>query len=132
MNVLCGWSTTIMRNRLIVFWQKAIAKIFIKKTLEFFIETEIANFKMACLMNDIFISRQNIGSLQKFKELSTWTKNAVKFGPERRPQIWNLISDNIKSEQTWELFKNKIRKWKYEPCSCRMCKTHLQHKGFLN
>ena len=47
----------------------------------------------------------------------------------RGPQLWNLIPNNIKSEPTFELFK-KIRKWKCEPCPCRMCKTYLQHVGY--
>ena len=85
-------------------------------------------------MNDIFFSRQNIYNLRKFQELSTSTKNTVNFGTEtisyRGPQLWNLIPDNIKSEPTLELFKKKIRKWKCEPCPCRMCKTYLQHRFY--
>ena len=85
-------------------------------------------------MNDI-ISRQNIYNLRKIQELSTSTKNTVNFGTEtisyRGPQLWNLIPDNIKSELTLELFKKKI-KWKCEPCPCRMCKTYLQHIGFIS
>ena len=88
------------------------------------------------IMNDIFFSRQNIYSLRKFQELSTSTKNMVNFGTEtisyRGPQLWNLIPDNIKSELTLELFKKKIRKWKCESCPCRMCKTYLQHIGFIS
>ena len=88
------------------------------------------------IMNDIFFSRQNIYNLRKFQELSTSTKNTVNFGTEtisyRGPQLWNLIPDNIKSEPTLELFKKKIRKWKCEPCPCRMCKTYLQYIGFIS
>ena len=50
----------------------------------------------------------------------------------RGPQLWNLIPDNIKSEPSLELFKKKIRKWKCEPCPCRMCKIYLQHIGFIS
>ena len=60
------------------------------------------------IMNDIFFSRQNIYNLRKFQELSTSTKNTVNLGISYRgPQLWNLISDNIKSEPTLELFKKK-------------------------
>ena len=88
------------------------------------------------IMNYIFFSRQNTYNLQKFPELSTSTKNIVDFGTEnisyRAPQLWNLITDNIKLEPSLELFKKKIRKWKCEPCPCRMCKTYLQHISFIS
>ena len=87
-------------------------------------------------MNDIFFSKQNIYNLRKFQERSTSNKKAVKFSMEtisyRGPQLWNLIPNNIKSEPTLELFKKKIRKWKCEPCPCRMCKAYLQYMGFIS
>ena len=87
-------------------------------------------------MNDILFSIQNIYNLRKIQELSTSTKNTLNFGTEtisyRGPQLWNLIPDNIKLEPTFELFKKKIRKWKCEPCPCRMGKTYLQHIGFIS
>ena len=101
-----------------------------QKTLEFLV-TEIYKFENGLpppIMNDIFFSRQNIYNLRKFQELSTSTRNTVDFGTEtityRGPQLWDLIPDNIKSEPTLELFKNKIRKWKCEPfveCVKRIC-----------
>ena len=109
-----------------------------QKNLEF-LAIEIYKFQNGLsppIMNDIFFSRQNIYNLRKFQELSTSSKNTVNFGTEtisyRGPQLWNLIPDNIKSEPTLELFKKKIRKWKCEPCPCRMCKTYLQHIGFIS
>ena len=87
-------------------------------------------------MNDILISRKNIYNHRKFQELSTSTKNTVKFGMEtisyRGQQLRILIPDNIKSEPTLELLKKKIRKWKCEPCPCRMCKAYLQYMGFIS
>ena len=50
----------------------------------------------------------------------------------RGPQLWNLIPDKIKSEPTLELLKKKTRKWKNEPCPCRIYKTFLQHIGFIS
>ena len=113
-------------------------KTILQRNLEF-LAIEIHKFQNGLsppIMNDIFFSRQNIYNLRKFQELSTSTKNTVNFGTEtifyRGPQLWNLIPDNIKLEPTLELFKKKIRKWKYEPCPCRMCKTYLQHIGFIS
>ena len=87
-----------------------------QKNLQFF-AIEIYRFQNGLslsIMNDIFFSRQNIYNLRKFQELSTSTKSTVNFGTKtisyRGPQLRNLIPDNIKSEQTLELFKNKIGK----------------------
>ena len=85
------------------------------KTLNY-LQLKYTNFKMACLRESskIFLFKANIYNLQKFQELSTSTKNTVNFGMEtisyRGPQLWNLISNNIKAEPTLELFKKKIRK----------------------
>ena len=90
---------------------------------------------LLAIMNDFFFSRQNIYYLRKFQELSTATKNTVNFRMKttshRGPQLWNLIFNNIKSEPTLELLKKKKRQWKCEPYPCRMCKTYLQHIGFI-
>lgn len=47
----------------------------------------------------------------------------------RGPQ---LIPNNRKSEATLELFKKKIRKWKYEPRPGRMCKIYRQQYRFYH
>ena len=109
-----------------------------KKPLEF-LANEIYKFQNGLsspIMNDIFFSKQNIYSLQKFQELSTSAKNSVDFGTEtissRGSLLWNLIPDNIKSEPILEPLKEMIRRWKCEPCPCRMCKTCLKHIGFIS
>ena len=113
-------------------------KTIYQKNLEF-LAIEIHNFENGLsppIMNNIFFSRENIYNLRKFQELSTSTKNTVNFGTEtisyRGPQLWKLIPDNIKLEPTLELFNKKIRKWKCKLCPCRMCKTYLQHIGFIS
>ena len=79
-------------------------------------------------MNDVFILGPNIYNPKKFQELSTSTKDTVEFGTETLIfQLWNLISDNIKSEPILKLSKKKIKKRKSEFCPCGMCKTCLQH-----
>ena len=91
---------------------------------------------MACLCQSwiIFSSQDKTFIIfESFRNFPPQLKT-LNFGTEtishRGPQLWNLIPDNIKSEPTLELFRKKIRKWKCEPCPCRMCKTYLQHTGF--
>ena len=65
-------------------------------------------------MNDVFLSRQK--HLESPHVSGTSIKIIVNFGMEtisyRCPQLWKLILDNIKSEPTLGLFKEKIKKWK--------------------
>ena len=41
-----------------------------------------------------------------------------------------LVPEKLKECSCLEAFKSKIRKWKPD-CPCRLCKTYLQHVGFL-
>ena len=103
-----------------------------QKNLEF-LAIEIYRFQMAYLRQSwiMFSSQDKIFIISKsFRNFPPQLKT-LNFGMEticyRGPQLQNLIADNIKSESTLELFKKKIRKWKWEPCPCRMCKTYLEH-----
>ena len=125
------FNSILTENNLKTIHQKNLAKKFL--AIEIY---KFQNGLSPPMINDIFVSRQNFYNLQKFQELSTSTKNSANFGMEtifcRGLQLWNLIPSNLKSEPTLELFKKKIRKWNCEPCPCRMCKTYLQHIGFMN
>ena len=40
--------------------------------------------------------------------------------------IWDMISDYIKDSETFNIFKNKIGKWKPINCLCHLCKILYQ------
>ncbi len=48
------------------------------------------------------------------------------------PITWNLLPDEIKSAKTLESFTNKIKTWKPQGCTCRLCKTWLDGVGYVN
>ena len=50
----------------------------------------------------------------------------------RGPQIWSGIPENIKNVQSLSEFQTRIKKWKPRGCMCRLCKTYIQHVGFIN
>ena len=87
-------------------------------------------------MSDLFVIRENNYNLRNFQELVSSLKRAVKFGTETisymGPQIWNLIPERLRSLETLNKFKKRNKKWKYDACLCRMCKTYIQHVGFIN
>ena len=47
-------------------------------------------------------------------------------------KIWKIIPDNIKQSQSVEQFKRFIRQWVPSDCPCRLCKTYVQHIGYIN
>ena len=46
------------------------------------------------------------------------------------PKVRALVPEKLKACSCLEAFKSKIRKWKPD-FPCRLCKTYLQHVGFL-
>ena len=50
------------------------------------------------------------------------TKSLTSLGPK----IWNSPLVNIKSVETFEVFKKLIKTWDREMCNCRMC-TYKNH-----
>ena len=47
-------------------------------------------------------------------------------------KIWELTPENIKSSESVDIFKNKIKKWVSEICPCRLCKTYVNQVGYVN
>ena len=48
------------------------------------------------------------------------------------PIIWNLLPDEIKSAETLNSFTDKIKKWKPQGCTCRLCQTWIHGVGRVN
>ena len=59
----------------------------------------------------------------------------VHYGTEtiryRGPKTWEMLPQNIKESKTLLGFKNKIKIWKPNDCTCRLCKTYRHNLGFL-
>ena len=87
------------------------------------------------IMNVAFIIRNNNYNLRSFQCLYATNKRTVKCGTEtvtyRGPQIWNLVPEKTKNASSFDLFKKEIAKRKCEMCPCRICKTYIQHVGFI-
>ena len=87
------------------------------------------------ILNGAFMIRNNNYNLRNFQCLYSTNKRTVKYETEtvtyRGPQIWNLVPENTKNASSFDIFKKEIRKWKGEKCPCRICKTYIQHVGFL-
>ena len=87
------------------------------------------------IMNDALMIRDNIYNLRNFQCLYSTSKKAVKYETEtvtyRGPQIRNLVPEETKNASSFDIFKKEIRKWKGKKCPCRICKSYIQHVGFI-
>ena len=58
----------------------------------------------------------------------------VKYGTETisylAHKIWYLVPNVIEGSSSLDAFKSKIRQWAPD-YPCRLCKTYLQHVGFI-
>ena len=86
-------------------------------------------------MSKVFKLNQNFPyELRTLNPLRSRNPKTVKYGTESisylAPKIWSIIPDTIKNSESLESFKFKIRKWTPN-CPCRLCKTFLQHVGFI-
>ena len=47
------------------------------------------------------------------------------------PKIRELLPNHLKRLESVEAFKSKIKSWKPENCSCRICKPYIYQAGFI-
>ena len=47
------------------------------------------------------------------------------------PKIWDLVPLELKQLESLEVFKLKIKKWIPFEWPCRLCRTYIQHVGFV-
>ena len=48
------------------------------------------------------------------------------------PKIWDIIPGSIKEAPSLTIFKNKIKNWIPEDCSCKLCKDYVQGLGYIS
>ena len=64
------------------------------------------------------LRKKNLCKLPKAKTISY----GIESSSFRGSFHWNTLDDNVKQEQTLARFKNKIRNWAGERCTCRICR----------
>ena len=47
------------------------------------------------------------------------------------PKIWDIVTAELKQNQSLNSFKKSIRKWVPQDCPCRLCKRYIGGIGFL-
>jgi len=88
------------------------------------------------IMNTVFIkNQQSAYNLRNESYFRREHKQTVYFGTESLsflgPQIWDLLSDEVKNLDNLDSFKAAIKKWTTENCPCRLCKLYVANVGFV-
>ena len=86
-------------------------------------------------MNSIFPFSLNPYNLRNNNDFIIKGIKTTYYGSEtiafQGPKIWTQVPEEIKISNNLNIFKDKIRKWQPEGCSCRICKVYLDGIGFL-
>ena len=89
------------------------------------------------IMNEIFQFFENpVYELRSGVHLPGRNSRTVFFGTESiinlGAKLWNVVPENIKSSESLNVFKSKIKHWSPNHCPCRICKTYIGQIGFIN
>ena len=86
-------------------------------------------------MEDTFHFIQKPYNLRNDPELQRQRNSTVFFGTESisllDPKILELIPSDIRSANSLEIFKEKIKFWTTDKCPSRLCKTYIGNVGFI-
>ena len=87
------------------------------------------------IVNDIFCFTETNYLLRRDK-FKTKTPRTVLYGIETAsyigPKLWDALPADYKNVNSLDEFKMKIKNWVPKNCPCRLCKTYIQHVGYLN
>ena len=87
------------------------------------------------LMNGIFVNKDNIYNLRSEPKWEIRTVKSVYHGTEslsfRGPKTWDMLPSDIQNSKSLQEFVFKVKKWKPEGCTCRLCKIYITNLGFI-
>ena len=86
-------------------------------------------------MQEIFCDNTTYYTLSNGNELFQPRVRSVNDGTEsvrfKGPQLWKMLPPTIRNSQSLCQFKTKIKRWKGENCSCKLCRVFIPNLGFL-
>ena len=86
-------------------------------------------------VQEIFKQRNEVYDFRNNRYWEVPRVQNVNFGVEtlryRGIKTWDLIPDDIKNSKSLTIFKGKIKDWKPQGCTCRLCKEYVFNLGFL-
>ena len=87
-------------------------------------------------VEDIFVERPNIPyDLGNNDGLLVPRANTTAHGIETiryvESRLWHTLPRETKESRTLEIFKGRIKNWKTDKCSCKLCKTFIANLGYI-
>ena len=87
------------------------------------------------ILRETFVSKASWYNLRRNDTFEKRQVDSVYHGTESLlflgPKIWDLVPVELKQSESLDSFKSKIKNWMPFECPCRLCKTYIQHVGFL-
>ena len=87
-------------------------------------------------MQNLFTERVHQYDLRNKNDWEGENVRTVKYGKETikclGPKTWSLVPNDIKEATSLIQFKSKIKKWKPNGCTCRLCKSYIYRLGYLD
>ena len=87
-------------------------------------------------MQELFPRQASIHDLRNSRYWKIPKVRTVGYGTEtiryRGPKTWELLPDDIKEAKSLIEFKSKIKAWKSQGCTCRLCKRYIPNLGFID
>ena len=87
-------------------------------------------------MQELFTEHANVHDLRNKRSWNIPNVRTVHYGTEtiryRGPKTWGLVPTEIKGSKSLREFKLRIKDWKPEGCTCRLCITYIHNLGFIN
>ena len=127
----------IISQNLMNYWRRMVLSVFIIKIFKRRLLKclKFLNGLSPQIMNEIFqVKSPAPYYLRDNNELHSRNPKTVAYGTESVsfmvPKIWSIVPQELKNSQSLYSFKKGIRKWKPN-CPFRLCKTYLQHVGFI-
>ena len=97
---------------------------------------KVINSESPSIMKNVFPLTNNPYDLRRKNPFRTCNVHSVHYCTETISyigyKIWALlVPENIKQSITLAEFKQHIRSWKPDGCTCRICKTYIANLGFI-
>ena len=90
---------------------------------------KIKNHIVPLPMQVLFTEKVNTHDLRNKRSWESYNVRTVNYGTEtiryRGPGIWELVPIEFKESTTLAGFKSKIKNWKPNDCTCRLCKSYI-------
>ena len=87
------------------------------------------------LMTELFVIKECNYNLRKEVTLASNKPSSTKYGinsiSHLSPKIWEQIPKEIRTSETLNIFKGKIKKWIPNNCPCNLCKVYIHGVGFV-